>query len=157
MASSETLRTEAALCIWEWMQENRDGPSPASRAIEARWQRLGTVEMRHAAIQLAPWVLAVWDALDDDTRDSLAPYDWEGVPRILAHVDWEGWQTPLSSLVARQLRREERRTGPGYTPRESWRGVWQSVRLAMGTTQAPPTGIHAKAIAAYQARELAKG
>ncbi len=84
--SNETLRAEAALCIWEAMLDTRDDNTP----LDLRWEQWGTVEMRHCAIALAPVFLRVYDMIGQERLEALdlIPYDWEFVPAVLKHVEW---------------------------------------------------------------------
>ncbi|MEY9719258.1 hypothetical protein ABIA22_001748 [Sinorhizobium fredii] len=99
------LHMEAALCLWEAMldvnmrgwardPENLDyqtRPEPLTgnaADLYAAWQRVGTVEMRHAAIHLADFMLKTWDAMTEDEREECIPYDWEFAPAFLAVVEW---------------------------------------------------------------------
>lgn len=80
-----TLHMEAALCLWEAMLESRDKLADLDEA----WNRRGTVEMRHCAIQLAPAVGAVWDSMTEEEQEACIPYDWEFVPLFLRCLTWE--------------------------------------------------------------------
>lgn len=80
-----TLHMEAALCLWEAMLEDRDKLAQ----LNAEWDRWGTVEMRHCAIELAPSVCAVWDCMTVEEREACIPYDWEFVPLFLRCLIWE--------------------------------------------------------------------
>ena len=52
------LLAEAALCAWEAMLDLRE-----IARVKTAWDRMGTVEMRHKAIALAPIICDVFDAL----------------------------------------------------------------------------------------------
>lgn len=84
---SHDLLCEAALCIWEWMLENRDGIP----AMNKTWDKQGTVAMRHAAIALAPAACTIWDMMTENERETCVPYDWEFIPAFVAQVDWAEW------------------------------------------------------------------
>ena len=73
------LEAEAALCAWEALCEWRD------TYAKAHFPPAGSVAMRHGALHLAPWILAVYDRLDRDALDVYS-YDWEIVPAILRHA-----------------------------------------------------------------------
>lgn len=97
MAFSETLRMEAALCIWEAMMEARssfeDGSSETDwfRQMDALWAERSTVEMRHTAMDLADKALEVFDLIggcEGAEALDLISYDWEFIPAFVARVDW---------------------------------------------------------------------
>lgn len=82
------LQAEAALCIWEAMLDARlESSSPA---ITAAFEAGGTVTMRHHALALSTFALAVHDALPDDVREAPLAYDYEIIPAILNAVQWTG-------------------------------------------------------------------
>ena len=88
------LEVEAALCIWEWINDVTLGDE---RYIIQDWKDLrdsvGSLEMRHAsAITYAPWLLKVYDICTADKRDpfSCMSYDWEVVPLIMSRCLYEG-------------------------------------------------------------------
>ena len=81
------LEVEAALCIWEWINDVTLGDE---RYIIKDWKDLrdsvGSLEMRHtSAITYAPWLLKVYDICTADKRDPFfcMSYDWEVVPLIM--------------------------------------------------------------------------
>lgn len=108
------LHMEAATCLWEAMLEvNMSGwsrdPENTDRTttepltgntanLYAAWKQLGSVEMRHAAINLADFMLRTWDAMTEDEQEECVPYDWEFAPAFLAMIDWDrdGSSTHLS-------------------------------------------------------------
>jgi hypothetical protein len=85
------LEVEAALCVWECINEwtlgdhiNANG-QPAW--IELR-EQLGSAEMRHQSVELGQWCLQMWDILtkhDADFFDGVA-YDWEVIPLMLGYA-----------------------------------------------------------------------
>lgn len=100
MPSTETLRAEASLCLWEAMLESRE----SLPALDRTWLLQGTVQMRHHAIDLADEVLATWDLLTEDQQQELTPYDWEFVPAFLRCVDWStGNPIATPEVIALQL------------------------------------------------------
>ena len=84
MTTLTHLQAEAALCLWEAMMEMRDEPE-APEGMDQRWTDIGTVDMRHIAIDLAPFVCEVYDAMPKEAKECV-PYDWEVVPAILRTV-----------------------------------------------------------------------
>lgn len=95
MAYSETLRMEAALCIWEAMLEARE----ESKLVAPTWQTelehafrgRGSVEMRHVAIALSDDALRTFELIgshEGAEELDLIPYDWEFIPAFVALVDW---------------------------------------------------------------------
>jgi len=95
---SYELRAEAATCAWEWMLEHRfhqDQPKQRGDKIVsqlgAAFGEHGTVAMRHVAIDLADFILDVYDALGGANAINdlgLIPYDWDFVPAVLLLLDW---------------------------------------------------------------------
>lgn len=85
--NSTDLLCEAALCIWEWMLENRDGIP----ALDKTWDEVGTIAMRHAAIGLAPAACTIWDMMSEDEQYACIPYDWGFIPTFAEQVDWDEW------------------------------------------------------------------
>lgn len=95
---TEALRMEAALCIWEAMNDTRYGNPRAKPVVrpwmiemDLTWKVRGTVEMRHTAIDLADKALEVFDLIgrhEGAEALDLLPYDWEFIPAFVAHVDW---------------------------------------------------------------------
>jgi hypothetical protein len=83
----DTLHVEAALCLWEAMIDARlEASLPA---VCDAFEAAGSVTMRHHAISLAPYVLAVHDAIPEEDREGHA-YDFAIVPAILATIIWRG-------------------------------------------------------------------
>ena len=81
------VQAECALAVWECMVERAGN---GIEWLEPLFSDYGTVHMRHYAIAVAPYLDKVWNALDDDQQESLAPFDWEFIPRCLARMgqDW---------------------------------------------------------------------
>jgi hypothetical protein len=114
MAYSETLRMEAALCIWEEMLDvDRHAKSavsvtnikapPFHITLSLTWDRRGTVEMRHTAIALADKALEVFDLIggaDGAEALDLIPYDWEFIPAFVARVDWTDCTADPAAIAA---------------------------------------------------------
>lgn len=87
-----TLEMEAALCVWEDINDrtllSNAEDHPAINRTREEW---GSFAMRHACIPLGQWVLKVYDAAGgSDMFDGFA-YDWEVVPFLLDQIDWEGF------------------------------------------------------------------
>ncbi|MBN9310850.1 MAG: hypothetical protein J0I99_00535 [Devosia sp.] len=99
------LHVEASLCIWEDMLAayTNHGRSDFSVAMTDEqhaeladcWENRGTVEMRHAAIDLGPHACAAWDNIPEEDRELFVPYDWSFVPWFVNQVQWH----PHSSAV----------------------------------------------------------
>lgn len=78
---------EAALCVWEWVNEcSLDAHKPEHEHLCRYRREHGTVEMRHVCIGLADYCLNVYDLLPD-IRDCFT-FDWHIVPEIVGTVDW---------------------------------------------------------------------
>lgn len=108
MAYTETLRMEAALCIWEAMLEaKRDRhalPADWAGEMSLRWYERGTVEMRHLAIALAEKALSAFDLIGQHEGAEaldLIPYDWEFIPAFVARVDWTDCTADPADIAAR--------------------------------------------------------
>lgn len=109
--SYSTPHVEAALCIWEELLEAR----PSTPDLDHFWDRVGTARMRHYAMGLSAYVVALWEALDGCTKDDLAPFDWEYVPAALGLVRWgsRGPELPTQDdAVARMMVRAAELAGP---------------------------------------------
>lgn len=83
------LEVEAALCVWECINEWTLG---GAIAPQPDWKELrdgvGSVELRHQSIALGKWCLAVYDDLTAHNPEFFAgvAYDWEVIPLILSHA-----------------------------------------------------------------------
>lgn len=87
------LEMEAALCVWECINDWTVNADKQDEGWTALRQSVGSVEMRHASIPLGVWCLAVFDLCTKDDRDFFdgIAYDWEVIPMILDHCrDAEG-------------------------------------------------------------------
>lgn len=87
MADSYThLEVEAALCVWEYLNDvTLLDPSRQDPQWVALRESVGSVELRHASIEIGIWALKVYDLCterDPSFFDGLA-YDWEVVPAIV--------------------------------------------------------------------------
>lgn len=115
MAYSETLRMEAALCIWEAMLEARTTiPTTGKRPsedfaaqwivdLDDSWEARGAVEMRHLAIYFADLALETFDLIgghEGAEALDLTPYDWEFVPAFVARVDWTDCTADPAAIAA---------------------------------------------------------
>lgn len=107
------LEVEAALCVWETINDWTLGDKPRAD-WEALRKHTGSVELRHWSIELGQWALQVYDICtkhDRDFFDGIA-YDWEVIPMILDFVNVDGAQTTggielpaphaVASMVARR-------------------------------------------------------
>lgn len=72
--SYNEANVETAMCLWEALLEIRDRPD-----VDAMFQRLGTVEMRHAVISLVEDCERDWEESEHEDL----PYDWEHCPNFL--------------------------------------------------------------------------
>lgn len=129
----QDLILEAALCIWEAMLEARR-VSPVEREarkadpaegaewqaqLDQLWERVGTVQMRRYAADLAPEFLHVYDGLGgSDTLEelNLIPYDWEFIPAVLAHVEWESYGPSMNIQGVIAAMRELHTPAPDLAP-----------------------------------------
>lgn len=110
MAYSETLRMEAALCIWEAMLDARFPGEPAegedllwANVMDETWAARGSVQMRHTAIDLADKALEVFDLIgrhEGAEALDLTPYDWEFIPAFVALVDWTDCTADPAAIAA---------------------------------------------------------
>ncbi|TIW53858.1 MAG: hypothetical protein E5V54_24155 [Mesorhizobium sp.] len=81
------LEMEAALCVWEWLNEITVVPkrSKADPAWLKYRELVGSVELRHYSIEIAKFVLPVYDLLPEWFR-AIGSYDWEIVPAIVGQI-----------------------------------------------------------------------
>lgn len=75
--------THTALCIWEYLLEHGE----TNDTIKSLKHEIGTVELRHTAINLTPFCQQVYAALPDPITLA-STYDWDVVPAILETIDW---------------------------------------------------------------------
>lgn len=108
-----TLQMEAALCIWEDLLERHMAHNRCAAAGEAIfpddeqarifsenlygfWERMGTVEMRHTAINMSARAVEDFAALEaaigrDEIEETWGSYDWEWIPAwVYATADFKG-------------------------------------------------------------------
>ncbi|MDX0270885.1 hypothetical protein GOC13_24365 [Sinorhizobium meliloti] len=114
------LHMEAVACLWEaftdanqrgWKRdpenERRDAKleplTDNAAALYEAWRNVGTVEMRHTAINLADFMLKTWDALTEDEQEELVPYDWEFAPAFLAVIEWDSQGSATHPLEPREM------------------------------------------------------
>lgn len=85
--SFSLLEMEAALCVWEWINERTDTRIPmADDASVTSWRdAIGTVEARHASYKIGRYCLKIFELGKEiagpDAWDGGA-YDWEVIPAI---------------------------------------------------------------------------
>lgn len=81
------LEMEAALCVWEWLNEITVVPKRGK--ADPTWLKyredIGSVELRHYSIEIAKFVLPVYDLLPEWFR-AIGSYDWEIVPAIVGEI-----------------------------------------------------------------------
>jgi len=79
---------ETALCIWEWVLENRLHKASRNVTIETWLSKVGgTVSLRAHVLQLAAFMTLCERELEksENTLDLwIAPFDWEIVPKVMA-------------------------------------------------------------------------
>lgn len=100
------LEVEAALCVWEclneWTLGNEEAvaklrqeaaENPGSHAaLRIEWIDMrddtGSGEMRSQSIVLGKWCLEIYEILTKSNPDFFAPwsYDWEVIPAMLTHA-----------------------------------------------------------------------
>lgn len=90
------LEMEAALCVWEHINETT---LEDCKDVDCKWTKLrqdvGSVEMRHASVEIGKWCLQIYDLCVDADRtifDSMS-YDWEVIPLIFSHLQYGGFPT----------------------------------------------------------------
>ncbi|EFO30117.1 hypothetical protein TRICHSKD4_3692 [Roseibium sp. TrichSKD4] len=118
-----TLEMEAALCVWEWINEVTllDHETKSPEWITLR-ENLGSIELRHKSMDLGKWCLKVFDICTKDDQDIFEghPYDFEVIPAIMSFVEVEthDYTTPAPEQVAPKLLKKlgihVPETGPGY-------------------------------------------
>jgi hypothetical protein len=77
-----SAETEAALCAWEWILENRD------TKFSADFDAVGTSGMRQVAQQAGRIVHAVWERLDGSQHYHGA-FDFDFAPAVLENLPWD--------------------------------------------------------------------
>jgi hypothetical protein len=85
MSNFSYLDVEAALCVWEWINEVTSEPRSIPAWVQIR-EDLGSAELRHQSITLGQWCLKIYDILtkhDPDFFDMIS-YDWEVIPLIMS-------------------------------------------------------------------------
>ena len=100
-------QVEAALCIWEWMQD-RNGMVDSAFDMLELWGGVGTSQMRDLAARCSPAVEALYRELcteigEDELRDVYPAYDWDFLPTVCEKLDWSGDMTAAcyrSGLIA---------------------------------------------------------
>ncbi|RUU76130.1 hypothetical protein [Mesorhizobium sp. M7A.F.Ca.MR.362.00.0.0] len=97
------LEMEAALCVWEWLNEITVVPKRRDKA-DPVWLKyredVGSVELRHYSIDIGLWVLKVYDLLPEWFR-AIGSYDWEIVPSIVGEViPGEAFKEPMQAKHA---------------------------------------------------------
>ena len=90
--------TDAAMSVWEDMLTAKATGEPEFTAMLTLWARIGTPAMRAKAFTIGRFANAVWNGLDEDTRDVLAPFNWEFVPAFLRTVDFDGPRVSLPKI-----------------------------------------------------------
>lgn len=102
---TDTLRMEAAMCLWEAAMELRSD----IQQLDDYWNDVGTVEMRHLIMTFSDPLHLAWHihqrSADDDV---LVPFDWEFSPWFLDYcIDWDRFGPSLKpnwADLARNLR-----------------------------------------------------
>ena len=86
--------TETAMCLWEEIVTNQDGPWKVCR------ERFGTWTLRSAVAGLAGACDTDWLRLGHNAQDALGDFDWQFVPFWLTHcVNWDG--NPFNGVTLR--------------------------------------------------------
>lgn len=104
------LAMEAALCVWEDLNERRHHFAQNNQALVKFWEEYGTVHVRATSPAIGSWIVEAFDFIERDSLDG-SPYDWEIVPAFVGLVDWSrGGHKPVlmapkaaAEIVARQL------------------------------------------------------
>ena len=86
-AHSESLRTEAALCAWEYALECHYTLYGIPGADQFNSVDRGASASRHLFLDMAPSILAVYDEIDRE-RFYDCSYDWDVVPCIVVSLDF---------------------------------------------------------------------
>jgi hypothetical protein len=87
----------AALCVWEELLSLRDRHD-APAGLSNLWTTKGTHWMRASAFEIGRFANAIWDALDEASRDRLSPFDWEFIPALLGAIDFEDFLITAPSI-----------------------------------------------------------
>lgn len=96
------LEIEAALCIWECLNDW----TASNTTHKEKWKELrdniGTVELRYQTIELAQWLIDVYNYCIECNKDIFddMPYDWDVVPLILDHAqDEDGYPVIYKDML----------------------------------------------------------
>jgi len=108
------LEVEAALCIWEWINDvTLLIPPDKTRQnwVELR-KAVGSVELRYnSAMLYAPWLLSIYDICTKDNKEffeqnELYSYDWDVVPKIMSYIDPSADSLPDPQKTAEKIMKE---------------------------------------------------
>lgn len=81
-----TLEMEAALCVWEWINDVTLLDNSRSNQAWINYRKdVGSVELRHESMQIGRWALKVYDLLPDWVQE-IGAYDWEIIPAIVGEI-----------------------------------------------------------------------
>lgn len=79
------LEIEAALCVWEHINEVTLDTHPDTIWKEYR-EKFGSAQLRYESVAIGQWVLKVYDLMPEWWRE-MGSYDWELVPAIVGEYD----------------------------------------------------------------------
>lgn len=88
------LQCEAALCVWEEINERTllSKAGEHSRLKRVR-ESYGSYALRAESVRIGCAAERVWEMLDEETRDQLGAFDWEFIPQYLSLCEWpEEWR-----------------------------------------------------------------
>ena len=123
------LEMEAALCVWEWI--NDVTVSGHEKLLLQDWitfrENIGSPSMRHASMELGRWCLKIYDICTQDDPDifDAHAYDFDVIPAMMRYardhngapcIDPEALPDPqlIAPKVLQDLGIEKTEPGPGY-------------------------------------------
>lgn len=143
------LQMEAALCIWEDLLERHQAHGNAEHKYTSQeaeefgtklfnyWEDNGTVEMRHAAINMASHAVKVFAQLEaaigrDEIHETWASYDWDWIPAwVYLTVSIDGHHLTLKNDAEVVQRMIEEHYSETFT-KEAWIREVQGLKTLKG-------------------------
>ena len=96
------LEVEAALCVWEWINDVTSEPRAIKEWVQIH-EDLGSAELRHQSIILGQWCLKIYDILDGGTFFEMISYDWEVIPLIMSYAMTDDHNLPQPAIYEAEL------------------------------------------------------
>jgi hypothetical protein len=97
------LEVEAALCVWEWINDVTLLSGNGHDDWIKRREDLGSAELRHQSIALGQWCIKIYDILDGQTFFDMISYDWEVIPLIMGFAMTDDHHLPRPAIYEAEL------------------------------------------------------